>query len=87
MNRLLAFIALALALAGALPASGQDAGTVVHLLDYIAGDYSRAVSGGRIRDAGEYREMTEFAASVRESIARLPPMIALLYKPGARTIV
>ena len=86
MNRLLAFLALALALAGALPASGQDAGTVVHLLDYIAVDYPGAVSGGKIRDAGEYREMTEFAASVRDSVARLaenPAKAGLLARADA----
>jgi high-affinity iron transporter len=60
--------------AAAAPASAQqaDVQTSWRLLDYIAVDYPGAVHGGRIVSAGEYKEMGEFAGSVRERIAALP---------------
>jgi high-affinity iron transporter len=68
---------LLLALFGAFlagPASAQDKGvqTTWRLLDYIAVDYREAVRGGRVVNPAEYREMTEFSASVRERIGGLP---------------
>lgn len=42
------------------------------LLDYLAVDYSGAVSGGKIINDAEYAEMREFSASVRERVAALP---------------
>ena len=42
------------------------------LLDYIAVDYPEAVSAGRIVNAAEYQEMTEFSASVATRLAALP---------------
>ena len=36
--------------------------TVVHLLDYIARDYSEGVQNGEIVDADEYEEMLEFSS-------------------------
>jgi high-affinity iron transporter len=67
------FICL-LALLGAAPAAAQqaDVQTSWRLLDYIAVDYPGAVQGGRIVSAAEYKEMAEFAGSVRERIAALP---------------
>ena len=46
--------------------------TAWRLLDYMAVDYGGAVSGGKIRSASEYNEMTEFAASVSARLATLP---------------
>jgi len=46
--------------------------TVLHLLDYIAVDYAEAVGNGRVTNADEYREMTEFAGQVQTLIADLP---------------
>lgn len=43
------------------------------LLDYIAVDYTGAVSGKRVVSDAEYAEMREFAASVRDRLATLPP--------------
>ncbi|MEA3053778.1 MAG: high-affinity iron transporter [Sphingomonadales bacterium] len=62
------------ALLGAAPAAAQqaDVQTSWRLLDYIAVDYPGAVQGGRIVSAAEYKEMAEFAGSVRERIGALP---------------
>jgi high-affinity iron transporter len=65
---------LLLAFGGAAPAAAQqaDVQTSWRLLDYLAVDYSGAVRDGRVVSASEYKEMTEFAASVRDRIAALP---------------
>ena len=73
---LMAIIAFALPAAPAAaqtqapPAEGVQ--TAWRLLDYIAVDYREAVSGGRVVNAAEYQEMTEFSASVAERLAALP---------------
>src|SRR3982751_2275503 len=63
-----------LALFGAAPAAAQqaDVQTSWRLLDYVAVDYPGAVQGGKIVSASEYKEMSEFAGSVRERIGALP---------------
>ncbi|HEX5633310.1 MAG TPA: c-type cytochrome, partial [Gemmatimonadales bacterium] len=73
MPRLIAAALLALLLPAAHAATAPEPVALVHLLDYIAADYAGAVSGGQVRDEGEYREMAEFAATVRKGIAQLPP--------------
>ena len=76
MNRLLALLAPVLLLAAlfAAPAHAQQAEvqTTWRLLDYVAVDYPEAVRGGAVVNEGEYAEMTEFSASVRERIGGLP---------------
>src|SRR3546814_17524295 len=47
--------------------------TLFRSLDYMAVDYGGAVSGGRVKSASEYAEMTEFAASVSDRLMALPP--------------
>src|SRR3954469_19936666 len=61
-------------LAFATPAAAQqgDVQTSWRLLDYLAVDYPGAVKSGRVVSASEYREMSEFAGSVRERIGALP---------------
>lgn len=54
-------------------AQATDVQTAWRLLDYMAVDYGGAVSGGRIKSASEYAEMTEFAASVSARLMALPP--------------
>ena len=56
------------------PASAQQAEvqTTWRLLDYVAVDYPEAVQGGRVVNPAEYAEMTEFSASIRDRIGRLP---------------
>lgn len=75
MSRLLAPLFLCLlALIGASPAAAQNAEvqTTWRLLDYVAVDYREAVRDGRIINDGEYKEMAEFTASVRQRLAALP---------------
>ena len=68
----IAFLFLAL-VAAPLGCLAQDASLAVHLLDYIAADYGGAVAEGRVKDADEYKEMTEFAANVAATIGKLEP--------------
>ncbi len=76
MTRLHLIVALLLSLfVLTSPAAASDGGvqTSWRLLDYIAVDYRGAVAGGRVISDLEYREMSEFSASVRERLAALPP--------------
>jgi high-affinity iron transporter len=69
------FLAL-LALAAPVPATAaaqSDVQTAWQLLDYMSVDYSGAVSNGKVISQSEYAEMREFAGSVRQRIAALPP--------------
>src|SRR3982750_552385 len=68
------WFAVAVALAVAAPALAQndDVRTSWRLLDYLAVDYSGAVSNGKVVSQSEYAEMREFSASVREKLAGLP---------------
>ncbi len=61
------------ALHAAPNADPNDVQTAWRLLDYVAVDYNGAVEGGRIKSAAEYAEMTEFAGSVSQRLAALPP--------------
>ena len=89
MNRLRALlVSLLCAFAVLLAAQPARAATTAdevqtswRLLDYIAVDYPAAVSTGRIVNAAEYQEMTEFSASVETRLATLPARPAL---PGLR---
>src|SRR5215213_7764405 len=74
LRRLAPLFLCLFALLGAAPAAAQasDVQTSWRLLDYIAVDYPGAVQGGRIVSAAEYKEMAEFAGSVRERIGALP---------------
>lgn len=46
-------------------ADGGDAQRLVSLLDYVAGDYARAVRDGRVVSQFEYEEQKRFAADAR----------------------
>jgi len=78
---LLLFLLLALGAGGPARAQQEDVQTSWRLLDYLAVDYPGAVRDGRVVSASEYKEMTEFAGSVRERIAALPA------KPAKPTLV
>jgi high-affinity iron transporter len=62
-------------------ANDDDVQTTWRLLDYLAVDYSGAVSNGKVLSASEYSEMREFSAAVREKMAALPE------KPGKAALV
>lgn len=42
------------------------------LIDYVAVDYGGAVADGQVTNAGEFREMQEFTATIRERLDSLP---------------
>ena len=74
LRTLLAFLALVagsatVAFAGP---SDDDVQTAWRLLDYVAVDYRGAVSGGQVKNAQEYAEMTEFSGAVETKIIALP---------------
>jgi high-affinity iron transporter len=63
---------LILLLAGASVCWAQDdAKRVLSLVDYIGGDYRNAVQGGKVINADEYEEMSEFSARSLEVFDRL----------------
>lgn len=66
----LALLLLSLCLASA--AAADSAQTIVHILDYVGVDYAEAVADGKVKNAGEYDEMVEFAAQVRGLLEGLP---------------
>ncbi|WP_068092672.1 cytochrome c/FTR1 family iron permease [Novosphingobium rosa] len=73
MLAVLGAAACALGASAIAQAETADVQTAWRLLDYMAVDYGGAVSGGKIKSASEYSEMTEFAASVSARLAALPP--------------
>ncbi len=72
-------VALLLSISGMARAEGVEVRTTWRLLDYIAVDYSAAVSNGQVIDDFEYSEMVEFSSTVGGQIAALPGSSA---KPG-----
>lgn len=50
----------------------EDVQTAWRLLDYVAVDYRGAITGGRVTNAQEYAEMTEFSGGVEAKIIALP---------------
>ncbi|HEX8307161.1 MAG TPA: FTR1 family protein [Allosphingosinicella sp.] len=73
-RRLAPLILCLLTVLGAAPAAAQNAEvqTTWRLLDYVAVDYREAVRDGRVVNDAEYKEMSEFTASVRDRLAALP---------------
>ncbi len=55
----------------AVARDGGDAQRLVALLDYVAGDYGRAVQDGQVQSAFEYEEQLRFVADARAMGARL----------------
>ena len=74
LRRLAPLLLCLFAFLGAAPAAARNAEvqTTWRLLDYVAVDYREAVRDGRVVNDGEYKEMAEFTASVRERLAALP---------------
>jgi high-affinity iron transporter len=67
---LLGILLIVLAHSPALWAA-DEAKRVVALIDYIGGDYRNAVQGGKVVNADEYTEMTEFSARSLELFKQL----------------
>ncbi|HEU5191661.1 MAG TPA: cytochrome c/FTR1 family iron permease [Methylomirabilota bacterium] len=60
------------ATAQAPPGAEPDpAQLILHILDYVAVDYSGAVQDGKVLDEGEYREQVEFVGQARALLGRL----------------
>lgn len=53
-------------------AQKDDARMMVHLLDYLAVDYSMAVQNGNVVNSAEYQEMQEFAQTIKELGEKVP---------------
>lgn len=53
------------------PSSKDPARLTVHLLDYLAQDYSGAIVNGKIVSKSEYQEQIEFAEQVKITIAKI----------------
>jgi high-affinity iron transporter len=56
------------------PRDGGDAHRLVALLDYVAGDYPRAVSDGAVVSPAEYEEQVHFVAEARVMAEGLAPV-------------
>ena len=67
----LALAILALSLPGRAWANDAEVQTTWRLLDYIAVDYSGAISNGKVISDAEYAEMTEFAGQVEVRVQAL----------------
>ena len=52
-------------------AAADDPKRILALIDYIGGDYRNAVQGGKVINADEYQEMTEFSARSLELFRQL----------------
>ncbi len=55
-----------------LSAQKDDARMMVHLLDYLAVDYSLAVQNGKVVSTAEYQEMKEFSKTIKELGQKVP---------------
>ncbi len=72
MKRVFLFSVLSLLLA-AHHAVADETRRFLLIVDYIGSDYAVAVQGGKIVNAGEYREMESFSADALSLFASLPP--------------
>jgi high-affinity iron transporter len=84
--RIAAALAAWVALLPAGVLADNRAAMALNLLDYIAVDYPGAVERGQVKNADEYREMTEFASEVAtlvESLPEHPARAGLVVESGA----
>lgn len=66
------FVAFSFSFSVANDAAAERSGYVVHLLNYLGGDYPVAVSNGEIISEMEYTEMLNFSESIVKAVAELP---------------
>ncbi|MHB1352622.1 MAG: FTR1 family protein [Thiobacillus sp.] len=72
------FAAVLAVFAASLPARAASsdpahtAQTIAHMLDYVAVDYPEFVRDGKVLDAAEYQEQSEFSVQVIEQLRKLP---------------
>jgi len=60
----LVLMAACLLIAPATAAANNAAQSVVHMIDYVGVDHAHAVHDGKIKSAGEFKEMVEFTSEV-----------------------
>ncbi|NOX09163.1 MAG: c-type cytochrome [Gammaproteobacteria bacterium] len=60
--------------------AAQDQQMIMHLLNYVAGDYRRAVADGMVLNWDEYAEQQEFSGNLLQKIRQLPN------RPGKRVL-
>ncbi len=58
--------------AGTDKAQERSPQSIVHLLDYVAGEYPQFVKDGHVLNAEEYGEQVEFAEQIERAIGNLP---------------
>lgn len=66
------FTAISLGCLAQTEAATERSGYVVHLLNYLGGDYASAVSGGKVISEMEYTEMQNFSENIVKAVAELP---------------
>lgn len=67
-----ALAALLFLVVAALPVRADDGGqAILHLLDYVAGEYPQWVKGGVVLNESEYAEQVEFSENAKGLIAKL----------------
>src|SRR6218665_4214397 len=77
-NIFLAFFTLSVLVAEPVEVFAQNevvaerSGYVVHLLNYLGGDYSGAVLGGKVLSESEYTEMKNFSENIVNATVELP---------------
>lgn len=76
LTGLLFLAVFAAVISASASAAPSDVQTTWQMLNYMSVDYSGAVANGKIVSQSEYGEMREFAGSVRQQIAGLPPSAA-----------
>ncbi|AAZ96676.1 cytochrome c, class I [Thiobacillus denitrificans ATCC 25259] len=69
---LLVLVALSLPARAASADPGRTAQTIAHMLDYVGVDYPEFVRDGKVLDAAEYQEQSEFSVQVIEQLRKLP---------------
>lgn len=70
-RRILIAGALTTLVAAVAFAAGDEAKRILALIDYIGGDYKNSVKDGKVLNAGEYQEMSEFAGRSAELFKQL----------------
>ena len=66
------YLALFLLLVFSGLARAGDLQQLLQLIDYVGVDYAEAIADGQVINPGEYQEMLDFSAGIRQLVAGLP---------------
>src|SRR5690606_2753101 len=73
VRMLVGMLIAACSVMGAMTAhAAQGAEVIVHMLDYVAVDYSAAVQDGKVISAAEFEEMQDFTRQAATQLEALP---------------